>query len=166
MGRAPRWLVVFAVALVVSTAAGFFIFALGLILPETLSYPLAFATVALLAALGVGWLGTLLSPDGRRSRLLVIAGITELAGLAALVAVVALRLSPLARTEFFNRNVYTLLLATVVVSAGASTATWCLRIAAGSTGRDAGLTLGLLALAVAAIVATIAVASLFGIAGA
>jgi hypothetical protein len=166
MGRAPRWLVAFAVALVVSTVAGFFVFALGLILPETLSYPLAFAAVALLAALGAGWLGTLLSPDGRRSRLPAIAGVTELVALAALVVVVALRLGPLARTEFFNRNVYTLLLATVVVSATASTATWRLRTAAGSTGRDAGLTLGLLALAVAAIVATIAVASLFGIAGA
>ena len=166
MGRALRWLVAFAVALVVSAVAGFFVFALGLILPETLSYPLAFATVALLAALGAGWLGTLLSPDGRRSRLPAVVGVTELVALAALVVVVALRLSPLARTAFFNRNVYTLLLATVVVSATASTATWRLRTAAGSTGRDAGLSLGLLALAVVAFVATIAVASLLGIAGA
>ena len=166
MGRALRWLVAFAVALVVSTVGGFFVFALGLILPETLSYPLGFAAVALLAALGAGWLGTLLAPDGRRSRLPAIVGVTELVALAALVLVVALRLSPLARTELFNRNVYTLLLATVAVSAAASTATWRLRTATGSAGRDAGLTLGLLALAVAAIVATIAVASLLGIAGA
>ena len=54
MGRALRWLVAFGVALVVSTVGGFFVFALGLVLPETLSYPLAFATIALLAALGAG----------------------------------------------------------------------------------------------------------------
>ena len=166
MGRALRWLVAFAVALVVSMVGGFFVFALGLVLPETLSYPLACATIALLAARGAGWLGTLLSPDGRRSRLPAIVGVTELVALAALVVVVALRLSPLARTGLFNRNVYTLLLATVTISAAASTATWRLRTAAGSAGRDAGLTAGLLALAVAAIVTTIAVASLLGIAGA
>ena len=166
MGRTLRWLVAFAVALLVSTVAGYFVFALGLVLPETLSYPLTFATVALLAALGAGWLGTLLSPDGSRSRLPVIVGVTELVALAALVVVVALRLSPLTRTELFNRNIYILLLATVALSAAASTATWRLRTAAGSAGRDTGLTFGLLALAVAAIVATITVASLLGFAGA
>ena len=165
MGPPLRWIVAFVAALIASTVAGSFVFALGLILPETLSYPLAFATMALLAALGAGWLGTLRAPDDARSRLPAIVGVTGLVALAALAVVVALRLSPLARTELYNRNVYTLLLATVAVSAAASTATWRLRTAVGSTGRDEGLTFGLLALAVLVIVGTVAVASLLGIAG-
>ena len=135
-------------------------------LPESLSYPLAFATVALLAALSAGWLGTLLSPDRARSRLLAIVGVTELVAAVALVVAVLLRLSPLARTALFNRNISTLLFAVIVVSASASTATWRLRTTAGSAGGDAWLTLGLLALAVLVLVGTVTVAALLGVAGA
>ena len=164
MGPLLRWLAAFVATLVVSTVPGYVVFALGLVLPEALSYPLGFAIVALLAALGAGWLGTLLAPDRARSRLLAIVGVTELVALVALVVLVALRLSPLARTALFNRNIYSLLFATIAVSASASTATWRLRTTATSPGRDALLTLGLLALAVLAIVGTVAIASLLGVA--
>ena len=70
------------VALVGGFIGGYVILPWGLVTPLFVVWPLALGFGALLAALGASWTGTLLSPDGTRTRLLRVVLASEVVAAA------------------------------------------------------------------------------------
>ena len=141
--RSVLWRVgVFAVALLGAYVGGIVVLPWGLVTPMFVVWPLALGFGALLAALGAGWCGTLLAPDGTRSRLsrVVLFSVATAAVLAAVFSVTPI-LAPL---------IYLLAFAVGVIALVASLSVWRLREHGGSLGLDGGLTL-ILASAVLAL---------------
>ena len=105
----------------------------GLVTPLFIVWPLALGFGALLAALGAGWAGTLLSPDGTRTRLtrVVFASVATAAALAFVFAL----------TPIFVPLIYLLAFAVGFVALAASLSAWRLRGAGGRIGLGGGLAL-------------------------
>ncbi len=157
---------VLLVALICGTIVGSLVLTLGLVLHEFIVWPLAFGVGALFAAIGAGWVGTLLASDHTRSRLLSVVGVSE--AIAAVVAVIGLVLRRLPGLEvpLFGSMVLsgTMLfgLGMVPVALGASWATRRFRSSGPHRlGKDVGITMGLLALAALALVGATLSPSLF-----
>lgn len=163
-----HWLAVFIVALVVSITGSLPVFATGLIVHEVVSNSLTVLVMGLLAAISSSWLSNLFRIGGMRSRLLHIAGTSEIVAAILAVAyfVVIMNLAPSALHRLFPRNIFLLVAWGVLLSASACLAAWRFRSPTRNLRRDAITSLVLIGLAIVAVVATIAVASLFGLTGA
>jgi hypothetical protein len=112
---------------------GYVVLPWGLVTPFFIVAPLATGIGALLAALGGSWAGTLLSPDGTRTRLLPVVLASEVtAALAVILLVAPILLGPLILRFSFG---------TVIIALGASWATWRFRGPRGSMDRGAAITL-------------------------
>lgn len=159
-----RWLAVFIVLLVVSIVGSFPVFTLGLIVHNSLTM----MVMGLLAAISSSWLSNLFKISGMRSRLLHIVATSEI--VAAILALVYffVTISPAvsALRRLFPSNIYLLIAWGVLLSASACLAAWRFRSLTRNLKQDAIKSLVLLGVAIAAIVATIAIASLFGLTGA
>ena len=119
--------------------------ALGLVVPESVSWPLALITGALFSGLCAGWAAILLAPDRTRGALLSIVGVSTAAG--AIVALAGLALSLRGMREIFP-NLFAVLLASLaVIAIGASVAAWHFQRTGGGLAKDLLTTLGLLAAA-------------------
>lgn len=119
--------------------------ALGLSVPGQVVIPLAFATGGLLAALMASWLGNLaFAGGGTRSRLLPIVGWTELVAAAAFGLFVLVFFTQVIVATLFTY----LVAASVLIAVGAVLATFRLRNEETHFARDAGLSLGMLVVAI------------------
>ncbi len=140
---------------------------LVLVISPLVTVPLMMGVGGMFAALGAAWAGNILAPDRSGSRLLAIVGASEVA--AALLAVATLGLA--LALEQTGRSAPDLLFPVLAVSllvltAGASLATWRFRYQGRRLGRDAVATVGLFAATVLVIVATIALSFFLGLVGA
>ena len=168
MRRLAASVVAFIVAALAAFAAIVLVFPFGLILHEAVIFPLALCIAGIFAALGAGWMGTILKASGGRTRLLPVTGLTV--GAAALLSVAIL----LFLTWAVNQRPAVVALNPVVVAATApvaialtaALATARFRTAARTVRQDVLTTLGLLALCVLSVPATIVLAAQFGLAGA
>lgn len=140
----------------------------GLVVSEVVIFPVAAAISALLAALCGGWAATGLAPDRSRTRLLPAVGASEVvAVLVAMLLLAYLGFSQAALPRVVA--VPPLMLGTaaaVVLAVGATLAAWRFRSAEGRTPDDVRLTLVLLALGLAGVLAAFFLASLAGLTGA
>ena len=160
---------ILAAALLGGNVGGMLILPFGLVLVEFVVFPLTFCIAGIFAAIDAGWAGHLLVPG--RSRLLPILGASEVA--AAAVSVLLLAVLALVRPQspaeapalFLPSPVVLLGIGVVFIALSAGWAAWRCRSPESRPGRDAAITLGLLALAVLLVVATLFVAGLFGLAG-
>ena len=161
-------LATFGAALLGSLAGVLVVLPLGLVAAELVVFPLTIGVAALLAALAVGWAGSLLAPDGSRTRLLP----TVRAAGAMATVVAALLLAYLALAERVLPRVLAVppivlgAVSALLLAAGATAATWRYRTAERRLARDVRLTLALLALAGASVPAVLVAASLVGLTGA
>ena len=168
MRRVAATFVAFIVALLAAFAAIVLVFPFGLILHEAVIYPLALCIAAVFAALGAGWMGTILRAGEGRTRLLPVAGVSV--GVAALLAVAVLlflawaenqRPAVVTLSPFHIAAVVPALIALVAVLA-----TVRLRTTAHTLRGDVLSTLGLLAASVLSIPTAILLAAQLGLAGA
>lgn len=112
---------------------GYVVLTWGLVTPFFIVAPLAAGIGALIAALGGSWAGTLLSPDGTRTRLLPVVLASEVtAALAVIVLIAPMLPGPL---------IFRFALATLIIALGASWATWRFRGPRGRMDRGAAITL-------------------------
>ena len=168
MGRSAATAVAFIVAALAAFVAIVLVFPFGLILHEALIFPLALCVSGVFAALGAGWIGTILNNAGGRTRLLPVAGVTV--GAAALLAVVILLFLTWAvsqRPAVVAVNPF-LVAATapLVIALTAALATTQFRTPAQTTRQDVLTTLGLLVVCILSVPATILLAAQLGLAGA
>ncbi len=163
-----RWPVVFILTLAVSAVAAVPVFSLGLIVHEAVSNILTILVTGLLAALAASWLTNLFRIGSAWSRLLSIVAICEIAAAVLAIVYMGITLSPAAPVlrSLFPVNMLLLVTWGAFLSAVACLAAWRLRRPAQNLKRDAVISLVLLGLTVAVIVAAIAIASLFGLTGA
>jgi hypothetical protein len=152
---------ILVVALLGSNLGGLLVIPFGLVVVEFVIFPLAFAVGALFAAIGAGWVGNLLAPGG--SRFLPIVAISEIA--AAVVAVALLVVMARTPPGTLPSPLFVVALGMILIALGTSWAAWRFRSPERYMGRDATITLGLVGLAVLLFVATLFVASLFGLTG-
>jgi len=152
---------ILVVALLGGNLGGLLVIPFGLVVIEFVIFPLAFAVGALFAAIGAGWVGNLLAPGG--SRFLPIVAISEIA--AAVVAVALLVVMARTPPGTLPSPLFVVALGMILIALGASWAAWRFRSPERYMGRDATITLGLVGLAVLLFVATLFVASLFGLTG-
>jgi hypothetical protein len=141
---------------------------LGLVLHDLILWPLAFGVGALFAAIGAGWVGTLLASDQTRSHLLAVVGGSE--AIAAVVTVIGFFLggfySPAWRMPGFGVSVPVRFgLGMVIIALAASWATGHFRSRGRRLGQDAITTVGLVVVSLLAVIGTLLVASIFGLAG-
>ena len=146
------------------------LFPVGLVVAEFIAWPLTFLIAAIFAAIGAGWAGNLLTPG--RSRLLPIVGVSmataAVVGLAVLILIANYLPTPsfvVERAGIGPGRAADVLLGMIFIALGASWATWRFRGPEPVLVKDVALTLGLVSLAVLVIVATLLVASLFGLTG-
>ena len=158
--KALRWPAILVVTFMACTAGSAPVFTTGLILHEAVSQPLTLLVMGLLAALTASWMSNLLSGASTHSRILRIVAATEN---------VAVLLIP-SRDLFYMLRIgpNAVLLATwgAVLSLAACLAAWRFRSPTYRRRRDITISLILLAAVPPFVVATIAVASLFGLTGA
>lgn len=168
MSMILRWLVIFILALVVSTAGSLPVFSLGLIVHEAVSNSLTMMVIGLLAAISSSWLSNLFRIGGMWSRLLYIVGTSEIAAAILAIAYFIVTISQAVSTlrRLFPVNIFLIIAWGVLLSASACLAAWHLRSRKSNLKRDAIMSLVLLGLAILAVVVTIAIASLFGLTGA
>jgi len=152
---------ILVVALLGGNLGGLLVVPFGLVVVEFVIFPLAFAVGALFAAIGAGWVGNLLAPGG--SRFLPIVAISEIA--AAVVAVALLVVMARTPPGTLPSPLFVVALGMILIALGASWAAWRFRSPERYMGRDATITLGLVGLAVLLFMATLFVASLFGLTG-
>jgi len=152
---------ILVVSLLGGNLGGLLVIPFGLVVIEFVIFPLAFAVGALFAAIGAGWVGNLLAPGG--SRFLPIVAISEIA--AAVVAVALLVVMARTPPGTLPSPLFVVALGMILIALGASWAAWRFRSPERYMGRDATITLGLVGLAVLLFVATLFVASLFGLTG-
>ena len=153
---------IFAAALIGSAVGIFFVLPLGLIASEFVIFPLALGVSAILASVCAAWAGNFLAGNGTCTRLLWVVGVTAV--VAAIIAVLVLAGASL-RLVLLGPLIYVAIACMFALAIAAGAATWRYR----STERAAGdgrLTLGLLALAVVSVPATIFIAWLAGLTGA
>jgi hypothetical protein len=163
-----RWLAVFVMVLVVSIIGSLPVFALGLIVHEAVSNSLTIMVMGLLSAISSIWLSNLFKIGGMRSRLLHIVVTSEITSAILALTYFLVTISPaaLALRRLFPVNIYLLVAWGVLLSVSSCLAAWRFRSSTRNLKRDAITSLVLLGLAIAAIVATMAIASLFGLTGA
>ncbi len=163
-----RWLVIFVIVLVVSVTGSIPVFALGLIVHEAVSSSLTIMVMGLISAISSIWLSNLFKIGGMRSRLLPIVVTSEIVAAVLALIYFLVTISPAASAlrKLFLVNIYLLVAWGVLLSVGACLAAWRFRSLTSNLKRDAITSLVLLGLAIAVIVATMAIASLFGLTGA
>ena len=168
MRRLAALVVAFIVAALAAFVAIVLIFPFGLILHEAVIFPLALCVAGVFAALGAGWMGTILKARGGRTQLLPVTVVTV--GVAALLAAAILLFLAWAvdqRPAVVAVNPFVIAAtAPVVIALTAALATARFRTAAHTMRRDVLTTLGLLAVCVLSVPAAIMLAAQFGLAGA
>ena len=139
--------------MVAGTIGALPVLAMGLVVPGQVVFPLSFCTGAALATVGVLWTGTILDRGRTRGRLALILGV----GLSTATVVSAINLA--SRLVVGNlvaiSNGGALLIGLAVIALNVGIATRRFREAGSNPRRDALLTLGLLGLTLAAVVAVI-----------
>jgi hypothetical protein len=155
-------------ASIAAFAAIVLVFPFGLILDERLIYPLALSIAAVFAALAAGWTGTLLAPDRSRTRLLPAVGATfVIAVVLSIGTLLFLYWADAQRPRVFALSPFRVAAAApIALALTAALATTRLRGTPRTTGKDLLLTVGLLALTVVSVPATIALGAAVGLAGA
>lgn len=148
-----RHLVVWAVAMVVGTTGAFPVLAMGLVVPGPVIFPLSFCAGAALMAIAASWVSTALDRGRTRARLGPILGIAL--STALVVSVVDLTARLVGGSLVAISNGGALLIGLAVIALNVSVATWRFREAGRNLRRDAFLTLVLLGLTLAAVVAVI-----------
>lgn len=163
-----RWSVVFIVTLVISIIGSMPVFVTGLIVHEVVSNSLTIAVMGLLAGLSSSWMSNLLKISHTCSRVMHIVATTEIVAIILAVTYFLITISPTAWAfhRLFPRNIFLLGIWGLVFSVSACLAAWHFRSTIRNLRRDIITSLLLLPLAAIAVVATIAVASLFGLTGA
>jgi hypothetical protein len=136
---------------------------LGLVVIEWVVFPTALAVGALLAALAAGWVGTWTAGDGTRTRLGAVVAVVEAAGLTLALVVLG---SAALRGTLLGPVIGIAGVASLLLAAAASVATWRCRRPADGPRRDLALTLALLAVAAVGVPTVVALAGLAGLAGA
>jgi hypothetical protein len=163
-----RWSALFIATLAVSIAGSIPVFTLGLVVHEAVSNSLAILVTGLLAAISSSWLSNLFRIGGAWSRLLRIVATLEIAAAILAVAHLLKTISPLAPIlrQIFPANIFLLITWGVLLSIVACFAAWRFRRPTLNLKRDVIISFILLGLAAAVIVATMAIASFFGLTGA
>ncbi|MDP3878964.1 MAG: hypothetical protein Q8Q07_01490 [Dehalococcoidales bacterium] len=161
-------MVTFVVTLVASIFGSLPVFALGLIVHEAVSNSLTIMVVGLLAAISSSWLSNLFRIGGMRSRLLHIVATSEIVASILALAYFLVTISPAIASvrRLFPANIFLLGAWGVLLTTSACFAAWRFRSPTRNLKRDAIMSLVLPGLAIVAIVATMAIASLFGLTGA
>lgn len=118
-----------AVAVLGGFAGGYVILPWGLVTPFFIVVPIGTGYGAILAALGAGWVGTLLAPDRTRLLPVVLAS-----GVAAAGAMIVVMLAPVPM-------IFRLALGTMIIALVTSWATWRFRAQGVAMNRDAVITL-------------------------
>lgn len=157
VGRAAvgflRYSTVWAVAMVAGTIGAFPVLAMGLVVPGQVVWPLSFCAGAALATVGALWTGTILDQGRTRGRLALILGVRLSTAVVVSSINLAARLAVGSLVAISNGGA--LLIGLAVIALNVSIATWRFREAGSNPRRDALLTLGLLGLTLAAVVAVI-----------
>ena len=163
-----RWLAVFIVTLIVSIAGSFPVFTLGLIVHEAVSRSLTMLVMGLLAAISSSWLSNLFRIGGKWSRLSRIVMTLEVVAAILAIAYFLVTMSPAGSilNILFPINIILLMRWGVLFSVIACFVAWRFRSPTRYLKRDAIMSPILVGLAVAVVVATMAIASLFGLTGA
>ena len=168
MRRLAATVAAFIVAALAAFAAIVLVFPFGLILHEAVIFPLALCIAGVFAALGAGWMGTILKTAGGRTRLLPVTGMTV--GAATLLSVAILLFLTWAESQrpaVVAVNPFVVAAtAPVAIALTAALAIARFRAAARTARQDVLTSLGLLALCVLSVPATIVLAAQFGLAGA
>lgn len=153
MRRLPLSLVQL-VALLCAMAVQVFVWPLGLSMELTYVWFLAFVLGALAAAIGAGWVGTIMASDDTRSRLLLVFAISE--ATAAVVAIIGFLVlqTPLVKSSFLL-SILSFLVGMGIVVLGASWASVRFRSRGSRPRLDALATLGLLVVGVAVYYGTL-----------
>jgi hypothetical protein len=149
-------------ALAGSVVGIFFVLPLGLVVSEFVIFPLAVGVAAILSSLAAGWTANALSRDGTRTHLAQVVLTTE--AVAALLAVLFLANAAL-RLVLLGPIIYVALFCVAALAIASTISTGRLR-SEQRNGRDGLLTLGLMAVAILSIPATIFLAWLAGATGA
>ena len=154
-------IILFIITLVVSVVASMPVFVMGLIVEEVISHPLTLLVMGILAGLTASWMSNRLSRDSTYSRILHIVGATQV---IAVLLILLRFVFPFYIMPTGNKS----LLATwgVILSLSACFAARRFRSSELNRKRDIIMTLILLVGMPVVVVATIAIASLFGLTGA
>ncbi len=134
----------FVLATTAGTLAAFPIYAMGLVVPMVVVWPLTLSTVALVAAIVASLFGNLTASDGTRARLLVVVGVSEGAAVVLALASASTYLAPDALPAW--PAIYYVVAAAVVVALAATAAAQRWRTASGSWKEDVLTALALLLL--------------------
>lgn len=139
---------------------------LMLVISPVVTVPLMMAVGGMFAALGAAWAGNILAPDRSGSRLLPIVGAAEAAALLLAVAILGLAvvLDP-AGSSAPDPLFPILAVSVLILTTGASLATWRFRYQERRLGRDALATVGLFAATVVVIVVAIVLSFALGLVG-
>ena len=168
MRRVAATVVAFIVALLAAFAAIVIVFPFGLILHEAIIFPLALCVAGVFAALGAGWMGTILHVAAGRTRLLAVTGVTVVvAAFIALGLLLFLAWAESQRPAVISLSPFHVAaVAPIVLALVATIAVGRLRTPAPTLPRDVLTTLGLLAACVLSVPAAIVLGAQFGLAGA
>jgi len=168
LSKILRKLAIFILTFMISILGSMPIFALGLVVHESVIISLTIIVTGLLAAISSSWLSNLFRIDRMTSRLLPVVVISGISAAILIIAYFVISRSPAASilNTLFTRNIFLLLSWSVLLSASACLAAWHFRSSIHNLRRDAIITLILLGVAILIIVATVAIASLFGLTGA
>lgn len=124
----------FVLATTVGTFAALPVYAMGLVVPTVVVWPLTLATVALVAALIASLFGNLTASDGTRARLLVVVGVGEGTAVILALASASTYLAPDALPAW--PAIYYVVAASVALALAATAAAHRWRSASGSWKRD------------------------------
>lgn len=149
-----KYSIVFVAALAAGMVAEVPVSTLGLIVTEIVVLPLTFGIGAVFAALSALWTSNLLVRGRTRGRLVSVVGICL--STAIIVSILTL-IAPLLGGSFIATwgRLGMLIVGTVFVALSSSVATWRFRQTGRDLRRDALMTLVLLVLAIAAVIAVV-----------
>ena len=156
-----RYLIVWIVALIVGTIGALPVSVMGLVVPETVVWPLSFGTGAILAAAGALWAGTLLDRGRTSGCPFPILGVCLSTAAVISIAYPVVRL--LGGPSIAVPNGVVLLIGVAVIALNTSVATWRFRDTERNLRRDALLTLLVLGLVPVCVVTTIYATCTLGI---
>ena len=148
-----RYLMVWIVAMLVGTLGAFPVATMGLVVPESVVWPLSMGTGAILAAVGALWAGTLLDRGRTHGRPIPILGVCL--STAAVISIAYTAMQLMGGYLIAVSTGVTLLIGIAVIALNASVATSWFRDTGRNLRQDALLTLLLLVLVPVVVSTTI-----------
>lgn len=156
-----RYLMGWSIAMLVGTFGAFPVLTMGLVVPESVVWPLSMGTGAVLAAVGTLWAGTLLERGCTHGRPIPI--LCVCLSTAAVISIAYPAVQLLGGYSIEVSAGVTLLIGIAVIALNASVATWRFRAAGRNLQRDALLTVVLLVLIPVVVSTTIYATCTLGI---